>query len=378
VLPGVYSLAAVHDSSSFGTGRPVIFTDADPFYVHIYNSQNDGLGTFTQVLTTFGTNNILLGLHSEKLPGANNRGYVFNYRNTDCFKTVATVNEITNAITSAVILPTSCSLGYYPSLVVRNVDNIPLLLYGSNSAGAFIVSKFAVAANAAGGGPYTELDFRSLKGGNSRIGEYNSFVKLPNGGYGIYYFAYNAQGAGSTSHIYSYTSNTAGTTGYVDTTLYSLVNPGVAQRIGVLGIDGAVPGRVFLAVSLQTNQLEIRRGTDALGTSMPVVATITFPAGCTNVGVNTRRTVLLSDNTPAFLATCQNQQIYFVKSTVPSAVGPWITQLVVSGDARFNPIYPTSQTSLHMTEGVNKPHIVYKQFSTNNLIFVQALTTTSF
>jgi hypothetical protein len=323
-------------------------------------------------------------LHTEKLPGANNRGFVYgDFGNCviNDRKGVATVNEITNAFTYTPLF-NDCTIGslygFFANLVVRNIDNIPLIFYLGTPPGTAVSSYFAVSANAAGGGPYTQTLFRSERGGTSRTGEYNSFVKLSNGGYGIYYFIHNTQGAGFTSHVYSYTSNTAGTTGYVDTTLYSLVNNGVPQRIGVLGIDGTVPGRVFLAVSLQTNQLEIRRGTNALGTSMPVVATITFPIGCTNVGVNTRRTVILSDNTPAFLATCQNQQIYFVKSTVPSAVGPWTTQLVVSGDARFDPIYPTSQTSLHMTEGVNKPHIVYKQFSTNNLIFVQALTTTSF
>jgi hypothetical protein len=55
ILPGPFTSTAIHDSSSYATGRPVVFTETDTNAVYIYNNQNDGLGTFTQVPQTLPT-----------------------------------------------------------------------------------------------------------------------------------------------------------------------------------------------------------------------------------------------------------------------------------------------------------------------------------
>jgi hypothetical protein len=231
-----------------------------------------------------------------------------------------------------------------------------------------------VAVNSLTNGTGTWVEYPVRIGTAGAItGTRNSFVQLASGGFGIYYYQRVYQsGAFIYSWEYSYTTVLAGTSGWIHQT----VHVSNANRRGVLGIDGL--GYVFIAYTLDSNplgfaQLQIMRGIDPVGTSFTVVQTITMDSSCTLVGINRRRAVAFSDGTSGILITCQNQRIFFLRSTGLSVEDPWLIQHVVTNAASFSAIDPTAHTSLGITQGNGAPHIVYKTIDQDNIQFIQSL-----
>jgi hypothetical protein len=283
------------------------------------------------------------------------------------------VNPITNAQTVTEVPPSDCTLPKTDSnFVVRNVDNIPLTVYirFTNNHKFYV----GVGGNTAGTGLYTEFLLRSNNGGNSFAGGSNSFAKLSNGGYGVHYTETSSPSGRYT--VYSHTTDVTGTGGWQ----HQIISPVGSARLALTGVDGT--GRVFLAQSsnifVGISQITILRGADASGTAFSAVASIVVDAQCTSPAANTRRSIILSDNTPAFIFTCQDQRLFFAKSSIPSAAGPWVIQEIVSGDMWYDARDSYESATIHMTEGVNKPHIVYVQLSTYSVIFIQSLFETKF
>jgi hypothetical protein len=369
------------DSSSYANGRPIIFADGPSTTVGsiatIYTSQNDGLGTFAQVLVsvpgapTFGS----LSLRSEVLPGSNNRAHVIRsyVDGTDfcpqlIYQWVSAINILTT-IDSRPTCQGSTRSKYFVHVVARSSDSLPFAVYAGASTSGFTTGS----VNLYGAIEFTEFLIRNSGSGNRQLGTFNAFTKLSNGGYGLYYFNSDG-GAGIQTYDYSYTNNVAGTSGWVHQVA---VPAGTNQNgRGIIGVDGL--GFVFIAHIQGDFNIAIRRGVDVMGTSFVQVQTFSI-SGCSVPGIDRTRTILLADNTPAFLLTCLDNRIYFIKCTTPSAAGTWTFQLlVVSGGAIVDSQDPTPDISLHLTSGVNKPHFVYTQSGTFSIVFVQSLLTTSF
>jgi hypothetical protein len=343
-----------------------------------YNSQNDGLGTFTHSVSSSNTN--IDNLHAKKAPGANNGTIVFYTTFSTCNGNGLKFGRKTISIdgaTNAVVLSSeeTCvdNTGEQEgALLIRETDDIPLALWVR-------AKSLYVGANSAtdGSGTWTEYAVRTVSG-QSLTGSHNSFAALSNGGYGVYYFQRIIQEQTITqTWEYSYTTDTSGTAGWVHQTIYTTRS----NRRGVLGVDGV--GRVFIATTMGQSplgyaQIQIMRGVDASGTSFTPVGIITFDSSCTLAGVNRRHMVLLSDNIPGFLATCQNQRLFFIKSLTPAAGEQWSVQPIVFNDISFNADDPTADTSIHMTTGSATPHVVYRKKSENNVVFVQSKMSTYF
>ncbi len=294
-----------------------------------------------------GASNGLLNIGGETYPVCTNPWN--NYQWTS-------INGATNVATTS--WPSVCAdpdLGtMFVHVQIRTSDNIPLIVW-QRSDNLYI----NVNSNTAGTGTYTETAIRTVSGQNS-VGAYNSFRKLSNNGYGVYYqYIQSVSGSPVYNWAYSYTTNTAGTSGWVHQTLFA-ASSAADIRMGVVGVDGV--GRVFIAHSGGSGgSVIVRRGADASGTSFTLVATLTIHASCTRTYVLSKRSVLLSGSFPAFLAICQNNDIYFVRSTTTSAVGPWVVEFLtpqfggLSADA-----FDTRErfTSLNLS-GNGYPHLAY-------------------
>jgi hypothetical protein len=264
----------------------------------------------------------------------------------------------------------------YLTFVVNPIDNTPLAMYVDSNGFDGTIYIYPN-ANTLGTLPFSTAI--PIWTPNSQIQSgTTSFAKLPGGGFGIYYF-YRADDISIIGYRYSYTTNTAGTSGWIHRILFLFGD--ITDRHGVLGVDGI--GRVFIANAFfnaapagtvtTSNRVQILRAPDGLGTSFTQVAMIAIGGTtCTRPFVSRKRTVLLADNTPAFIAQCQDGRIVFVKSTTPSAAGPWTVQTVVTGNSRIFAV------SLHITEGTNMPHIAYIRDTPREVVFIQARSQTNF
>ncbi len=170
-------------------------------------------------------------------------------------------------------------------------------------------------------------------------------VKLAGSGYGIVYqyetksFDYSA--------CFHYTTVATGMTGWstrVD--LYDYGYTGVADGtfIPLLGVDGDDYPFIARGTDL-SGTITIYRNSATDGSGSWSLSTTVSLANCAS-GPTTegRRAVILSDGTPAFLAMCPGDDVlYFVRSTVASAAGPWTSELIATEASSVD------YFSLHMT-----------------------------
>jgi hypothetical protein len=370
------------DSTTYGGGKPVIFfaqtVDGIVERSVAYNLQNDGLGAFTVINNAYSAD--IDNMHSEQLVGANNGALCVYTSFSTCGGTslkyalgTQTIDGLTDTITmSSGSVCTSNTGEREVALVIRDVDDIPLALWVRN--GNLYVAENGVTD---GTGVWTEYTVRTVSS-KSITGTKNSFVKLSNGGYGIYYFQRVLSGSTIiNTWEYSYTEDTTGRTGWIHQTIFTTGN----NRRGVLGVDGM--GLVYIAHTLGENvngfaKIQIQIGIDASGSSFIGGETIQFDSSCTLAGINRRRSILLADSTTALLATCQNQRLFFLWSLTPSAIGLWGTQRLIYKDASFSAVDPTGDTSIGITTGSGNPHIVYRKLGSSNVTFVQSLLPTRF
>jgi hypothetical protein len=377
-------------SNSYGNGRPIIFVCGNgPLGLFLgtctsyLNGQNDGLGTFTNgpVENVLGRSN---SIRSEKLVAANTGAYALIYGDAQCgnqekyIHYSKRVDGISNTETRDILpCPQGGNSPRYTeaTFVVNPIDNTPLAAYVDINGFDDTIYIYP-SANTLGTIPFTATPLFTPS--SSIFSGSITFAKLPGGGFGIYYF-YGKDDGSIRSYRYSYTTNTAGTSGYIHQTLFSFGT--ITDRHGVLGVDGI--GRVFIANAFfnsapagtvtTSNRVQIIQAPDGLGTSFTQVAMIAIGGTtCTRPYVKRTRTVLLADNTPAFVAQCQDGRIVFVKSTTPSAAGPWTVQTVVTGNSRIFAV------SLHITEGSNMPHIAYIRDTPREVVFIQARSQTNF
>jgi hypothetical protein len=370
------STALTLDSTAYEDGRPIVFFGQTNNGVHerliLFNDQNDGLGNFTTYVSLFSGD--IDNINAIKLQGANNGSLCFATTFAVCSGAVRygwqswTVDGITDTVTETGALACTSNPGTREgALLLRDIDDVPLALWVRGKS-------LYVGVNTAidGTGAFTEY---LLRAGNSITGTSNSFVQLASGGFGVYYYQrlFVSPKLVNTWE-YSYTTDTTGTSGWVHQTIHTTSS----NRRGVLGVDGE--GYVFIAHTSGDfpqgyAQLQILRGVDSMGTSFTPVYTVTMDSSCTTIGVNRRRVIHYPDNTMGMLITCQNQRIFYLKSVGPSAASPWLIQHVITGDASFSAVDPTTLTSIGLTFGIGNPHLVYRKQTENNIQFIQSLDT---
>jgi len=179
-----------------------------------------------------------------------------------------------------------------------------------------------------------------------------TLTPFTNDGYGIFYLHRDKQG---NSFTYEYTFvRTASSDGLTGWTGETIVYTGGSTQYGALGVDGT--GRPYIASATGGNTIQVRRNANTAGSgSWTIVETITFSA-CTWARPDIDHMVILTDDTPAFLAYCQDGSLYFVRSTITSAEGPWTIQNILSGGAYIGA--NSAALSIDLS-GNGAPHVAY-------------------
>jgi hypothetical protein len=375
----------VLDSAVYDNGKPIVFygkpngNSESKGRGIAQNSQNNGQGlfSFTDAPNISNTDN----MYTVNIVGANNGTFSFYSTFSICDGTGlnygwngVTVDGIDSTIIESNNDACNATEGVQNiALVIRAIDDIPLSIW-TRSKSLYV----GINSETDGTGTWEEYPLRIVTNSIDITGGSNSLVQLSSGGFAAYYFQRRvvAQKIVSTWE-YSHTTDTTGTAGWVHQTIYTSNK----NRKGVIGVDGN--GVVFIANTMDQKPggyagIEVMLGVDTMGTSFTSITTIFFDSSCTLVGINRRRAVIMADGTPGFLATCQNQRIFLIKSLHPTAGGPWGIHKIIYHDAAFSAIDPTIDTSLQISGGEANPHIVYRRASNDNIVFVQSLLPDSF
>lgn len=187
-----------------------------------------------------------------------------------------------------------------------------------------------------------------------------SITPLSTGGYGCFFrykyvSLFDTTGA-SDDHLFVFmeTSDASGMTGWgAEDILFQESDLDILYNGGV-GVDG--DGYPFIAHGNGTSGITIWTNDNTQGTgTWSVSSTINMPVNCTSVGVDTQH-ILLTDDTPAILAFCQDGALYFVKCSNSSATQSWNIQNILDSGAYVDA--ESASLSLALS-GNGAPHVSY-------------------
>jgi len=343
----------------------------------MYNDLTTGLGSWSLEETSAIPNDLFwIEIHSNPLlDGTLGDHAVMSRSNPTCPGGIKTtwescfVNGTDDLFTcsSQAICDNSLKISHFASRI-RASDGHPLLIW-ERLRDLYINEH----SDDMGTGTWTEFSIITVTGA-SIIGSYNSMEVLSGGGYGVYYFHSDRPNPNAITDTwdYSHTTDTSGTAGWIHQTIHT---SSVEAGRGVLGVDD--DGIPYIA---QTEGLDgggnaeitIWLGDDAVGSSFSVTATLVFDSNCT-LAVPDRTRAIIADGSPAFIATCQDERLYFCRSDSSSASGTWSMELVVSGNMFLTPADPMSEISIYLS-GSGNPAITYLQDSPRRVVFIQSLS----